>query len=61
MDPRATLRAAHDALAYADYEQLAEHLANYFAWRISGGFQPENGDNEATNLLIALGKNADDR
>lgn len=50
MDPKECLRLATAALARGDVEECQTHLANYDAWRHSGGFEPEHGDRTAQRL-----------
>jgi len=64
MDPvAAVLERARSALTWeADYEDCAAALAEYFRWRISGGFEPQvagsAGDAVALGLLDVLGRTA---
>lgn len=65
MDPKACLELAQDNYANGEYEEACYNLAEYFTWRIKGGFEPnlngitEMGDSAAIILLAKLGKRAD--
>lgn len=41
MDPKATLDAAIAAYEADDFPEALMRLADYFQWRMRGGFQPE--------------------
>ncbi len=60
MDPEACLNEAASSLRESGSRvECAKHLTNYFQWRLSGGFQPLNGDKRAMDLLMQLGLVAD--
>ena len=59
MDPKACLLEAIDLFVSGQYEDCAEHVADYVSWRLGGGFQPSQGDDTAGKLIVALGKAAE--
>ncbi len=60
MDPEQILIDASEHLRHSGCrEEAAECLANYFLWRLRGGFEPTHGDQRATELLMQLGTVAD--
>lgn len=50
MDPFACLDSAQLAFDDDDYTQALGLLADYFEWRLKGGFQPDGGDEKALKL-----------
>jgi hypothetical protein len=56
MDPEACLKAAEEALAEGDHEEVRERLEDYRGWRSRGGFEPENGDMRANALRRAMAR-----
>lgn len=58
MDPQATINNLRAAIACGDYSEAVAALANYYEWRLAGGFEPLNGDRHvsvlASNLSDAL-------
>ena len=64
MDPKATLIEANSALRESgNRSECGERLADYFGWRLKGGFQPMVGgvwgDTYAAEVLVSLGEVAD--
>lgn len=61
MDPAATLRLALSAYLMYDDNEVLQHLADYFRWRLMGGFEPTriqnlniNGDHFALAMMNNL-------
>jgi hypothetical protein len=42
MDPKAVLERADQAISDLHYSEAISALADYWAWRIGGGFEPRN-------------------
>ena len=65
MDPKACLIEAEEFVGQSGMrDECAYRLAEYFRWRIEGGFNPDfghgvDGDSKATIILAKLGKVAD--
>ncbi len=63
MDPKLCLLMARDALKH-DRADCADHLHDYFKWRLKGGFEPimeigRKGDQFFHQILMGLGEVAD--
>ncbi len=50
MDPEATLQSAERALKRGDKSTAYEYLEYYTEWRQGGGFEPERGDERASEI-----------
>lgn len=60
MDPLVCLNEAQELIGQSNCrEECAHSLEAYFRWRLSGGFEPPQGDNRAMHLLVRLGCVAD--
>lgn len=60
MDPIACLNDADRLVRECgEREEAAVCLANYFFWRIRGGFEPPAGDSRFESILYRLGSVAD--
>jgi hypothetical protein len=56
MDPQAALNNALHAANTDDRASAREYLANYWAWRRNGGYEPAGGDEEARDIARLLRK-----
>lgn len=58
MDPNACLSEAEDHFRNADDAEALRCLANYFRWRLNGGF--ESNDEYALDILNHIADSLDD-
>lgn len=60
MDPQACLNEVRDLLRVSgDRGEAGQRLADYFRWRLNGGFEPRGGDLLALELVEKLGRVCD--
>jgi hypothetical protein len=50
MEPEETLRLAESALDLRQYHEALDALADYWSWRNTGGFEPDDGDFRAKTI-----------